>query len=445
MKNLLLLGFILISGSVFGQISINKSDMPSPGDTIRYSSTNATIDVSSTGPNHNWDFKNIQASAQGVAEYKASSRTPYILNFGFSAIGLKIADTIGTGQLQLKNLYNFYKKSDSKFEAVGTGFQYAALPLPQAGKHSNTEIIYEFPLTYDDQNSDDYYVEIPIALGPITAGSLIRSGVRKTKVDGWGKISTPYASNVECIRVKAEIDAYDSVNISTLNVDFGLPTRTIEYKWLSKTEKIPMMEVIGTMVGQNFIPSQIRYRDVPRKISRPTAVTVLFEADDTMPVTGADVQLNNLTDGFFQNFNWTITPETGFQFVQGTTRNDENPVVRFSEPGSYSVKLELGNIIPLGSATKNDYINVTRNAGTGFIPVSGLAIYPNPASDFVQIDIPDGHGIFQIEIYDLNGQMVFEKLIRESRKISLSAFANGQYLIRLSNDDFQMEKEFIKN
>ncbi len=444
MKKILLLSFLFSAVQAFSQIKIEKSDMPKVGDTLRYSNTNSRVDISKTGPNQVWNFKDLEPSSQGVYEYKSSLRTPYLLNFGFTALGLKVADTVGAGQLQLKNVYDFFNSSNSKYEAIGTGFQYASLPLPQSGKHSNSDIIYALPLEYNDNDSDTYNIEIPISLAGFPIGKLIRSGERKTVVDGWGKITTPYAKDVECIRVKSIIDGFDSISISTLNVDFGFPSSTIEYKWLSKTERIPMLSVTGTQNGRTFIPSEIRYRDMPRDIAPPGSINVLFEADDTTPVTGQIVQLTNKTEGFIQNYTWTITPETGFKYVTGNTANDENPKVQFSDPGKYTVKLVVGNFFRSDSATQVDYINVSRNAGVGPVPHTEINIYPNPASDVLNVFIPENQGSFKLEVSDVTGRTLLKKHINETEKISLDSWAPGWYNVKLKNNDSQFEQEFIK-
>jgi hypothetical protein len=256
------LSALFVSLQTMAQITITQAHMPSTGDTIRY--TEAPViglpDYTTTGTNYTWDFTQLGINGQALYEYKNSALTPYILNFGFSALGLKIADTIGIAQIQLINLYNFFKKSASGFENVGVGFQYAALPIPQSGKHDDPDEIYSFPLNYNNSTNTTFSITIPISVG-VPIGNYYQSGTRQTIVDGWGKISTPYASDINCLRVKAIVNQRDSVNLSTPPVDFAIDQKRIEYKWLSTTEKIPILEITGNEVLGNFTPLTVRYRD----------------------------------------------------------------------------------------------------------------------------------------------------------------------------------------
>jgi hypothetical protein len=71
MKKQVLIFFIgLISFQVFSQVTINQSDMPSAGDTIRFSvaSTNG-ISEGPSGGDQSWDFSNLQSTSQFVDEF----------------------------------------------------------------------------------------------------------------------------------------------------------------------------------------------------------------------------------------------------------------------------------------------------------------------------------------------------------------------------------------
>ncbi len=265
-KSILLASIILTSFSSFSQISITSSNMPSAGDTIRYSivQTAAGVDFKATGANKAWDFSNLKLSSQAIYDYKNSTSTPYIFNFGLGALGLKVADSLGSGQASFKNVYTFFKKSTAKWEAVGIGFQLGALPLPQAGKHTNTDEIYQFPLNYKDKDSATFALKVPLTLAIVNIGNYFQDGNRVNTVDGWGTISTPFKSNIACIRIKSVITESDSLAIAISGqtpINFAFPNNRVEYKWLSTTEKIPVLEVSGTEIGGTFTPTTIRYRD----------------------------------------------------------------------------------------------------------------------------------------------------------------------------------------
>jgi len=443
----------LFSLHAAGQITIESKHMPSSNDTIRYSTTvDPTIDLSKTGANQSWDFTDLVPRSQGLNEYEDSWKTPYILNFGFSAIGLKVADTLGTGQLQLKNVYTFFSKKSSSFESVGIGFQYAALPLPQAGKNSDPDRIYKFPLRYQDKDTDTYAVTVPIAVGGFPVGKLIRTGTRSTYVDGWGKISTPYKSNVSCIRVVSVIDSYDSINVSTLSIDFGLPTKTVEYKWLSVSEKIPMLEVTGTEVAGNFVPGQIRYRDIPRKITPPGGVTALFTANNTQPLTGEVVTFTNQSEGFMNDYTWIVNGPGVPTFRNGSSASSENPEMSFADPGDYDITLIADGILDDDTLTKKAYISVKRGAGIKNGQFHIVRLYPNPALNVLNVDIHTP-GIYEYNITDVLGKTVqsgfingksLSGIVTEPVELNISGLAHGAYTFEIVGDLSNYKQNFIK-
>ena len=265
-KSILLASIILGWCEAKSQITITSSHMPSANDTIRYSTvlTAAGVDFKTTGENKVWDFTKLNSSSQDVYQYKNSTNTPYVINFGFTSIGLKLADSLGGGQMGLKDVCTLFKKSTTKWEAVGIGFQLSALPFPQAGKHTNTDEIYQFPLNYKDKDSATFSLKVPLTAVIVNIGNYFQDGNRVNTVDGWGKISTPYKSNIDCIRIKSVINEKDSIAVAITGqapINFAFPNNRVEYKWLSTSEKIPMLEVSGTQIGNTFTPTQIRYRD----------------------------------------------------------------------------------------------------------------------------------------------------------------------------------------
>ncbi|MCB9251235.1 MAG: hypothetical protein H6605_02105 [Flavobacteriales bacterium] len=281
-KYKLIFALICFQTTTHAQVVINSSNMPSANDTVRYSIAAAAtnLNLNSTGPDHFWDYSGLNSNSQGIYEFKSSLNTPYLLNFGFTAIGLKIADSLGVGQMGLTNIYNFFKNSSQKWENVGIGFQLSVLPLPQAGKHTKPDVMFNFPLTYPDQDSGDFSLRVPLKAVVVTIGTYFQDGNRLTTVDGYGKISTPYKKNIDCIRVKSVIKSMDSIAVAIQGQDpinFAFPNNRIEYRWLSTTEKIPMLEITGTDLGGNFTPSVIRFRDNPNGL--PTLNTVNLKDD----------------------------------------------------------------------------------------------------------------------------------------------------------------------
>jgi len=417
------------------QISITMADMPSANDTIRYSIVQSStgMNYKATGANMTWDFTKLKSNSQGLYEYKNSSATPYIFNFGTGAIGVKIADSLGSGQISFKQLYNFYKKSSTKWEAVGLGFQLGAIPLPQAGKHTNTDEIYQFPLNFQDRDSATFALKIPITVVILNVGNYYQNGNRINTVDGWGKISTPYQSNIECIRVKSVITETDSLAIAITGqtpINFAFPNNRIEYKWLSKTEKIPVLEVSGTEIGGTFTPTTVRYRDNFVAGSNVVAPVATFTANKVATVTGDIVTFTNTSTNSPTSYLWTITPST-FKYSGSTNNKSKNPQVSFSAAGLYTVKLTANNSGGNGVETKTNYISINNNATIENLNLNKPLAYPNPAKNNLTIEIPDLlNQNVKLLVFDMDGKNIENMQFQnEGNDIQLntSKLANGRY------------------
>ena len=398
----LLVIFITSSLPVQGQITITSADMPSSGDTIRYSSALAVpgFNPSQTGANFNWDFSSLGLSGQDIYEHKLSGQTPYLFNFGFTAIGLKIAESLGTADLAIQNVYQFFQKNNNTFSARGLGFQISLLPLPLAGTYSSEDIIYRFPLNYNDSFAKPFALSIPLGTPPFSLGTFFRTGERTTKVDGWGVITTPYGESIPCIRVKSSITSRDSI-VATGTPGFAITSNEVEYKWLVKGEKIPLLEIRGNLIGGVFIPTQIRYRDNYRN-TNPIAVD--FEANKQLAHNTDTVTFIIINGQNLNNVTWQFTPSNGINFVNGTSANSPNPSVIFTLPGNYSVNLSGTNLFGNQNVNKNDYIQVNNLQVSRLQTLSTPMFFPNPTQENITVQHLPEKGI--IRLYNMQGKMV---------------------------------------
>lgn len=63
----------------------------------------------------------------------------------------------------------------------------------------------------------------------------------------------------------------------------------------------------------------------------------------------------------------------------------------------------------------------------------GIAVYPNPVSDYLIVEGIDLEGIIRLQ--DLNGRILFETQTTPSLKIPVSSIAHGLYILRLDSRD----------
>lgn len=252
--------------------------MPVSGDSARVSlptiaslthpsNTNYTL----TGTNFMWTFDSLNTNNQAVRQFLPSSSTPYFFYFFPPKYGEKVQDSVpnlpaiplGTITLTIRDIWNFYKKvSTTSFNAEGTGMTISGLPV--GATYTDEDELYKFPLNYGDRDSTTFKLSTPTTtLIPFVYK---KGGYRITEADGWGYVRTPFGTE-PCLRVVSTQYSTDTIIVSTLPAPFNkipFPNYVRTYQWLTLGEKIPYFEVSGNLVGGNFTPTQVRYRDAPR-------------------------------------------------------------------------------------------------------------------------------------------------------------------------------------
>lgn len=270
-KFLLAILGVAVIYSTSAQVSITASDMPVNGDTLRYSTAapiGTGIDLNDTGANVTWSYDSLDYLVQRVDSYKTAVQVnaTYGFTISASAYGYKIADTLTPGggslPISITDVYNFFniKTGPSRFITEAFAANISGLPVP--ANYQDEDELYFFPLAYGNpEDSSDFSLDINLQ----TVGSWKQDGYRKTKVDGWGTITTPYYTTPQnCIRVRSEIDATDSFQVSPLP-SIGIARRSVDYKWLIPGEHYPALWVTTTIIGGNETITAVRYRDKYRQ------------------------------------------------------------------------------------------------------------------------------------------------------------------------------------
>ena len=423
--------FLLLSGVSLAQPTIESIHMPVSGDTIRY--TQATLsnnyDFSTTGANSTWDFSsNLEDIRQDLYEYKDIKNVSwtYAALLGFNLYGLKMFDTIGIAPLEFHDVYDFFENEPTQFTAVARAFTYQGIPV--AAKYTDPDVVYQFPLEFGDVDSDEFRVALTIP----SFAAFTQYGTRTNEVDGWGTVITPYGSD-SCVRVKTTYTQTDSLLLDNLPFPINLTSTTVSYKWLSVSERIPVLEVSGSLINENFAPTTIRYRDTfDVNIVDPLLPIIDFSASEISPGIGDTVSLFQNTENAF-TYTWDITPST-FEYINGTDETSDNPVVLFNSSGSYNVALTGSNFFESVTKTKKEYITVsTVDAVNPILIKGGIQIFPQPSSGTINVKIDSDELYNDLNIVDMLGNVIYRGGFEgDDHQITLD-LKPGIYLIKVGN------------
>jgi hypothetical protein len=73
-----------------------------------------------------------------------------------------------------------------------------------------------------------------------------------------------------------------------------------------------------------------------------------------------------------------------------------------------------------------------------------IELYPNPAADFVNIEIPQNNGKVQLTVYSPEGKMLRSELLSQpSTQLEVSQLKSGIYLLRFEKDGEIINKRLV--
>jgi enterochelin esterase-like enzyme len=82
-----------------------------------------------------------------------------------------------------------------------------------------------------------------------------------------------------------------------------------------------------------------------------------FEADTTSPIVGDKVKLRDMSENDPDSWEWDLSPNQ-FEYQDGSGSGLQDPMVRFTEAGSFTVTLTVSNSSGSDVETKEGYITV---------------------------------------------------------------------------------------
>ncbi len=430
MKIKLLLLSISINFAAFAQISILNSDMPKVNDTLRYSTSTSVFNYTAADTNYNWNFSSIKINNQDIQKYYAPTTTPYILQFFSASYGIPESD-LALGPLggAASNVYSFYRATNAALVIQGRGATIQSLPLGIV--YSLRDTVFKYPLTYGKTYTSNYLGEASLP----TLGALKQSGNRTTVVDGWGSITTPYGT-FDCIRVKSTVNGTDSIVFGGFGIP--IPSARIEYTWLAKNERYPIMEVVvnSTTNAVTSIKMKDRYR------AEAYLNNCNFNANRTAAATGDTITLTNRSFGNPKNYSWVITPNT-FVYAAGSAANSENPKVIFTAIGDYSVKLLVNYEGGSDDSLRTNYIKI-REGVTANFKASNLNPGISELVDFT--DLSTGSPIAWQWTITPNGGVVYingTSQVSQNPKVQFNV--PGSYSVQLRATNASGNKTVLKS
>ena len=430
MKTILTIVSVFLFQAVNGQITVDRSFMPKSGDNVFY--TNAEIENGKTheikGASVTWDYSNLKLAFQASEEYK-SARS---INFFFFALdfGVKVADSLGFGAIMMRDIYDLYNVTNGAFKAEGRSIKYNGFPIPQ--NYSDKDEIYKFPLDYGDNDTSTFKVTFELQ----GLGALVQQGTRINEVEGWGILKLPYKTFSNCIKIKTTIDEIDTLKF--MGITIPVPNRRIEYKWFASGIKNPILIVSGSLLGNTFTLTNVKYQEGEKEI-----IGFYATKNDLLVNESTEINDTSSMSGIFRR--WEILP-ANYTLKAGANLGDSSLLVSFTTVGKYSVSLTKRNRYGTKLSTKVDYIEVKEKQeeiNTTSIRDNsmhnGVTIYPNPFSN--TLNVRSDSKIISLRLIDYLGQIVANG---NNELLELEEIPVGVYVLEATTEKGTQTRRVIK-
>ncbi len=188
------------------------------------------------------------------------------------------------------------------------------------------------------------------------------------------------------------------------------------------------------------------------KGSEPLSMTPVDDAnfkDLTLsfePVIAVTAAYTFVAEDLSVTFTNTSTGATSYawDFGDGNSSTEENPMHSYAEAGTYTVILtaEAGSSI----ATHQESVTVSAPVGIGDSYETLPQVYPNPTSGIVMINLEGQAGSSTIKIYGLDGGLLYseQKYSPGIHMVNISGYKSGTYLLQVDNDSNSSFQLIIK-
>jgi PKD repeat protein len=149
-----------------------------------------------------------------------------------------------------------------------------------------------------------------------------------------------------------------------------------------------------------------------------------FSADITNATVNQPIQFTDLSTGSASWF---------WDFGDGTTSTEQNPIHTYAVPGTYTVTLTVENGFGFDYETKISYITVTTYAiGLNNATQVAFQVMPNPTKGLINVVVGDVKNA-TIEVLNMVGQQVaIANNVHNQTTFDLSNQAAGVYMVRVT-------------
>lgn len=239
-----LVALALVSGSLMGQFTMNRSDFPMIGDEQYYTVADTTgLSEGPSGTGQTWDFSGATSSGSNVTDRYIDPMThPNSGDYPNATLTSNPSN----------GAWRFFIDDNDSIQLNG---EFSLLSTPVI--YSDNATLVRFPFNFTDVVTDSLTGQY--SDGILT--NVTRWGQYITEFDGDGTLITPFATYNNVNRVKTTVLIRDSSWTGAANSDLQI----IRYEWYEQGRRMPVMrfntQAVALNGGSPTVERNIWYAD----------------------------------------------------------------------------------------------------------------------------------------------------------------------------------------
>ena len=75
---------------------------------------------------------------------------------------------------------------------------------------------------------------------------------------------------------------------------------------------------------------------------------------------------------------------------------------------------------------------------------AGISFFPNPTEGMVNLSLPQGMTVDNVEILDISGKMVYQNQMNNSTSFTIQELSSGVYVLQISSNQGKFKTLLVK-
>ncbi len=372
MQKLLFFFCLFLPFALSAQISIETTDLPLPGDEWE-TTTDAFVqdlDIGSSGGNQNWDFSNLSIANLNTTFF---TEPEIFFNNQDDFPGADLVQVQGTR-------ISFLDITDDMVYDMGIIAQFFEQPFFTSIPYQPPLPVRALPTTMGTSLSGNFSFELVLSDESIAADSVRIKHLewRTSEIDAWGMLTTP-SGTFDALREIVTVTTIDSVWSYVGGAEiFNTSNEVVQvsYNWLTKEVGIP---VVSVSIGGDGLPNAATWWVA--EFVKPAVPVYAYSYEGDGLLQFMDLSLYNPDS-------WL------WEFGDGNTSTEQNPLHQYPAPGEYELCLTVENQFGANTACQNIYVFFSPQANFSAEPLAeGAYLFTDLSTDSILLwswDFGDG-------------------------------------------------------